>query len=128
MHASRVKLVVLAIVGLFLSSGYGQEAPKRIYLSQDQSQSAAVGLSSRDMIKAISEKCSNVVITNDRSRANYVLETAYAWCCTPRGESRGYKFTLFNENGDAFYSTQTHTLANAVKDICEAINSKRPKK
>jgi hypothetical protein len=69
----------------------------------------------------MNSKCTGVSLTDTQEKADYRLEAGYAWCCTPRGESRGYEFTLFNRKGDAVFSTKTRTLANAIKDVCSAI-------
>jgi hypothetical protein len=121
-------LLLLAFITCDCALAVAEEAAKRLYLSEKDSSSSATRLSSMDMIKAVNENCSNVVITNDRGKADYVLETGSAWCCTPRGESRGYKFTLFNKDGDAMYATKTHTLGSAVKDVCNAMNAGKPKR
>jgi hypothetical protein len=120
---ARAVLKTLVITAFVTSISLGQEAPKRVFLTAGDLPSGAVGLSTTDVIKAVNQKCVNVTITNDKAKADYVLETAYAWCCTPRGESRGYKFALFNKDGDAIFSTKTHTLTNAVRDVCNAINA-----
>lgn len=84
-------------------------------------------MASTDLLKEISTKCQGVVLTDNVDRADYRLEADRAWCCTPNGQSRGYKFALFNKEGDAVFSTKTHTLRNAVKDICGAIERNKAK-
>lgn len=99
----------------------------RIWISDKDVNSVKGQISSVDLLKELSEKCTAVVLTDTQEKADYRLEAGYAWCCTPRGESRGYKFALFNKDGDAVFSTKTHTLANAVKDVCNAIGRKKEK-
>lgn len=96
-------------------------SPIRIWISDKQVASAHGSVSSSDILKELNEKCTNVVLTDDVTRADYRLEAGFAWCCTQHGESRGYKFAVFNKDGDAVFSTKTHTLANAVKDVCNSI-------
>jgi hypothetical protein len=97
------------------------KATVRIWVSDKETASVHGGFSSVDLLKEISAKCVGVVLTDNRDRADYRLETGRAWCCTPNGQSRGYKFALFSKDGDAVFSTQTHELKNAVKDMCVAI-------
>jgi hypothetical protein len=93
----------------------------RIWVSEKETGSVHGGLSSVDLLKEMNAKCVGVVLTDDRDKADYRLEAGRAWCCTPHGESRGYKFALFSKDGDAVFSTQTRELKNAVKDMCVAI-------
>jgi hypothetical protein len=96
-------------------------ATVRIWVSEKEAGSVQGGLPSGDLLKEIGARCVGVALTDNRDRADYRLEADRAWCCTPRGESRGYKFALFNKDGDAVFSTNTHELKNAVKDMCSAI-------
>jgi hypothetical protein len=93
----------------------------RIWVSGKQSESIHGSVSSADLLKEINAKCSGVFLTDDPTKADFRLEAGRASCCTKKGESKGYKFALFNKNGDAIYSTQTKELKNAVKDMCKAI-------
>ena len=68
-----------------------------------------------DLLKNLGDKCPNVSLVLDSTRSDYMLEAAW-WA----GE---YKFTLFKKGGEAVYSTSTHMLSNAVKDVCHYINS-----
>ena len=97
----------------------------RIWVSDKEVNGVKGQISSVDLLKELSQKCTGVVLTDAQEKADYRLEAGYAWCCTPRGESRGYKFALFNKDGDAVFSTKTHTLANAVKDACNAIGRRK---
>lgn len=99
----------------------------RIWVSDKEVKSVQGGISSVDLLKEISARCTGVALTDTQEKADYRLEAGYAWCCTPHGESRGYKFALFNKDGDAIFSTKTHTLANAVKDVCKAIGHAKEK-
>jgi len=102
-------------------------ATVRIWVMPKEVKSVQGEFSSAALLKELGTRCVGVTLTDTEQRADYRLEAGHAWCCTPRGESRGYVFTLFNRDGDAIYSTKTHALANAVKDICNAIGHEKPK-
>lgn len=93
----------------------------RIWVAEKNVKSVQGEISSVDLLKELNAKCAGVVLTDSEEKADYRLEAGYAWCCTPQGQPRGYKFALFNKDGDAVFSIKTHALANAVKDICKAI-------
>lgn len=93
----------------------------RVWVSGKTSESIHGAVSSADLLKEINAKCSGVFLTDDPTKADFRLEAVRASCCTKKGESKGYKFALFNKNGDAIFSTQTKELKNAVKDMCKAI-------
>jgi hypothetical protein len=105
----------------FTPAPLSNEPTLRIWVSEKETGSVHGAFSSVDLLKEMSAKCVAVVLTDDRDKADYRLEAGRAWCCTPHGESRGYKFALFNKDGDAVFSTQTRELKNAVKDMCVAI-------
>jgi hypothetical protein len=122
---------VLALVSCLAGQTASPElAPPmvRLWVSEKQVKSMQGSVPSSDLIKELNAKCVAVVLTDSEEKADYRLEAGRAWCCTPRGESRGYKFALFNKDGDAISSTKTHTLANAVKDTCGAIGRAKSKK
>jgi len=125
-----------AVMVLALSALSAQDAPSnpqvqptsiRIWLEPKESKSLHGDMSSESLLREMNKECVNVIITDNEERADYRLEASHAWCCTPRGEPRGYEFTLFNRDGDAIGSTKTHTFGNAVKDICKLIGRERPK-
>ncbi len=118
----------LLALGACIGVAYGQTGP----VGQPATPTNSIvrvwvhgGISSVDLLKELNAKCAGVALTDAEDKADYRLEAKYAWCCTPQGQSRGYKFTLFNKDGDAVFATKTHTLANAVKDVCRAIGRER---
>lgn len=126
------------LLALSFSSVLGQSAPSdptlppttttiRIWISEKEVASVHGGFPSADLLNELNKKCVGVVLTDNQAKADYRLEAGRAWCCTPSGESRGYNFTLFSKDGDAIYSTKTHTLKNAAKDLCNAISRTRTK-
>lgn len=70
-----------------------------------------------DVLKNLGDKCPNVSLVLDSTKSDYMLEAGW-WA----GE---YKFTLFKKGGEAVYSTSTHMLSNAVKDVCHYVNSQK---
>jgi hypothetical protein len=122
-------LLAMFSVGQALPSQSGETPPTvRVWVEDKQVKSTQGSIPSGDLMKELNGRCVGVVLTDTQEKADYRLEAGYAWCCTPRGESRGYKFTLFNKDGDAISSTKTHTLGNAVKDICAAVGRAKAKK
>jgi hypothetical protein len=120
--AAALGLLASCLLGQDTSSHSNQTISSvRLWISDKQVKSVQGSIPSGDLMKELNAKCDEVVLTDNEEKADYRLEAGYAWCCTPRGESRGYKFALFNKDGDAISSTKTHTLGNAVKDICVAI-------
>jgi hypothetical protein len=72
-------------------------------------------VSTAEVGKELDHHCPVVVITEDAQKANYQLE---AWDSGGGPGSKPYKFTLFNNNGDRVFSTETRGLAGAVKNVC----------
>jgi hypothetical protein len=93
-----------------------QEQPVKLVLSQSST------VPSAGIIENLKSKCPNVTITLDSSKALYTLE---AGATRYEGTINGYKFTLFNRDGDAVYGTSTVKLANAVKDVCNFIKTQK---
>jgi hypothetical protein len=122
-------LLAVFAVGQAPSPQPGATPPTlRLWVEDKQVKSTHGSIPSSDLMKELNTRCVGVVLTDIEEKADYRLEAGYAWCCTPRGESRGYKFSLFNKDGDAISSTKTHTLGNAVKDICAAIGRAKGKR
>jgi hypothetical protein len=93
-----------------------QDHPVKIVLSQSST------VPSAGIIENLKSKCPNVTITLDASKALYTME---AGATRYEGTINGYKFTLFNGNGDAVYGTSTLKLSNAVKDVCNFIKTQK---
>uniref|UniRef100_E6QIF0 Uncharacterized protein n=1 Tax=mine drainage metagenome TaxID=410659 RepID=E6QIF0_9ZZZZ len=70
------------------------------------------------MGKGLDHYCPTVIITDDAPKADYQLE---AWDTGAGPGRKPYKFTLFR-NGDRVFSTETRSLAGAVKDVCGFIS------
>jgi hypothetical protein len=76
-----------------------------------------------EIIKSFRERCPSLVVTGDKSKANYVVLLDHEG-----GKSmilRDNKVVVFNSEGDVIYSGSTRSLGNAVKDACSAIEEVR---
>jgi hypothetical protein len=77
-----------------------------------------------EIIKTFGERCSQVVINNQRDKADYVVVLEHEG-----GKSilaHDNKVAVFNGDGDAIVSHSTRSLGNSVKDACEAITKDWP--
>jgi len=76
-----------------------------------------------EIIKTFNERCPQVIVTIDRTRADYVVmldhEGGKSWF------SHKNKVALANHDGDVIFSHSTMSLGNAVKDVCEAIQGQK---
>jgi hypothetical protein len=109
-----MKKIVLGLFMLLLTgagTAKAQTKPLKLFLSP------ASTVASADIVKNLGNKCSNVSITLDSKKSDFMLE---AW-----GWSGHYKFTVFKHGGDAVFSTSTVMLSNAVKDVCHYVSSQK---
>jgi hypothetical protein len=72
-----------------------------------------------EIIKTFGQRCQSVVVTMDKSKADYVV-------LFDREGGKGIvlkhdKIAVFKKDGDALYSGSTRSVGNAVQDSCEAI-------
>jgi hypothetical protein len=130
-----VLLLALSLVMVeFLSA---QELPKpRLFIEEstswemsgsagagDGSGGGAIGGGARgqtaELIKTFRKRCPELIITNRRDRADYILTFDHEggkqiW-------EKDNKFALFNKEGDAVESGSARSLGSAVKSACEAL-------
>lgn len=99
---------LMVLVGVCAMAVTTEAKPLRIFLSPSST------ISSADIVRDLSSKCSNVSLTVDSRSSDYMLE-ATRW-------PDHYKFTLFRRGGDAVFSTSTHLMSNSVKDVCRYVN------
>jgi hypothetical protein len=66
------------------------------------------------------KKCVDVTLTMNAEKADFLLQAI----ATPRSR-KNYELALFNKKGDVLFHSGTVTLGAAVKDICQAIRSKK---
>jgi len=77
-----------------------------------------------EIIKTFGERCSQVVVNDQRDKADYVVVLDHEG-----GKSilaHDNKVAVFNSDGDAIVSHSTRSLGNSVKDACEAITKDWP--
>jgi hypothetical protein len=72
-----------------------------------------------EIIKTFGQRCQSVVVTMDRSKADYVV-------LFDREGGKGIllkhdKIAVFKKDGGSLYSGSTRSVGNAVQDSCEAI-------
>ncbi len=72
-----------------------------------------------EIIKTFNQRCPNVIITNRKEKADYVVILDHEG---GKGLGRDNKIVVFNNSsGDAIFSRSTRVLGNAVKDACPVI-------
>ncbi len=71
-------------------------------------------VSTSEVGKELDRHCPNVVVSEDLQHADYTLE---AWDTGAGAGRKPYKFTLFKTQ-DRVFSTETRSLAGALKDVC----------
>ena len=74
-----------------------------------------------EVMKMFSQKCSGVVITSNKDKADYVVRLDHEGINPTTPFVHGNKVAVFNRNEDLIHSDSTRTLANAVKGACSAI-------
>ena len=104
--------VLLLLLGMVGSTTLRADPPQIKFVM-----SPASTVPKADLLKHLGDKCPNVSLVLDSTKSDYMLEAGW-WA----GE---YKFTLFKKGGDAVYSTSTHMLSNAVKDVCHYVNAQK---
>jgi len=67
------------------------------------------------IVKHLGEKCPNVTLTTNREQSDYMLHAG--------GWSGDYRFMVIAKGGHMIYATETAMLSNAVKDVCNFLNS-----
>lgn len=72
-----------------------------------------------EIIKTVNQRCPEIVVTNNKERANYALLLDHEG---GKGALRHKnKVAVFNRDGDAIFSDSTLSLGGAVQSACEAI-------
>ena len=102
------------LLPLFLSASVFADEVVRVALTPSST------ISSGEILKSMEKKCSNVTLTMNAEKADFLLEAI----ATPQSR-KNFELSLFTKEGDVLSHTGTITLGAAVKDICEAIRSKK---
>jgi hypothetical protein len=74
-----------------------------------------------EVIHDFAKQCPNVMVTNDREKASYVVLFDRDANAAIRN-----KIAVFKRDGDLVFSGKTHAVANAVKDACAALTKQQP--
>jgi hypothetical protein len=76
-----------------------------------------------EVIKTLNQKCSEITVTNNLERADFVLTLDHEG---GKGLlAHRNKIAVFNKDGDDIFSNSTRELGNSVKDACAAMLSAR---
>ena len=76
-----------------------------------------------EIIKTFKERCPEMTITIDRSKADFVVLLDHEG---GKGLARkDNKIAVFDSEGDLLHSGSARSLGNAVKDGCESIRERR---
>lgn len=78
-----------------------------------------------EVMRNFMKHCPEVVITNNRDRAEYVVRVEHEGANPGTLFERGNKVAIFDKDEDLIYATSTHFLSSAVKDACKVLVSRR---
>jgi hypothetical protein len=71
-----------------------------------------------EVMKTLGHSCPGIVVTNDKSRANYVVtferEAHKIW-------RKDNKIAVFNSSGDMVFSSSTRVLGNDIRSFCSHV-------
>lgn len=131
--------IAITIATLICALGaFAQEKP-RIYISDSNSWEMGGGFGTVDgtggggagggarpqtveIIKTFSQRCPGVIITNNKSKADYIVLLDHEG--GKNSIQRDNKIAVFRKDGDMVFTNSTRSLGNAVKDACQVIAGK----
>ena len=98
-----------------------QQSTKRIFLSPKSN------ISTAEIADGFAKSCPNVVLTENESKADYVLEAAETVSADEGTTSRHWHLTLMNRDGDVLMTTHpekhfTHRYKHHFESVCAFIN------
>jgi len=108
----------LLAVLLFFSATllFAQQAQKRIFISTKSN------ITTAEIADGFSKYCPNVVLTQNESKADYMLEAAETMSADEGTTYRHWHFTLMNSGGDVLMTTHPeHHFTNRFKHHFEAV-------
>ncbi|MGA8869504.1 MAG: hypothetical protein WB460_00070 [Candidatus Acidiferrales bacterium] len=111
-------LAAICLLGGLLSA---QQSTKRIFLSPKSN------ISTAEIADGFAKSCPNVVLTENESKADYVLEAAETVSADEGTTSRHWHLTLMNRDGDVLMTTHpekhfTHRYKHHFESVCAFIN------
>jgi hypothetical protein len=113
-----------ALTGFLLTvalSAAPQENTKRIFLSPKST------ITTSEVAEGFSKYCPNVALTQNESKADYVLEAAETTSASEGTTYRHWHFALMNSEGDVLMTTHpeahfTHKFKHHFEAVCKFIN------
>ena len=122
-----MKYLTLVFIAAIAATAADNKQP-RVFVTDSESWQVAAGKNvaaggarpqTAEIMKTFGESCHEVVVTNMREKADYVVTLDHEG-------GKGYlrkdnKVAVFNHDGDMIYSGSTRSLGNAVRDACKAI-------
>ena len=98
-----------------------QQAQKRIFVSPKSN------ITTAEIADGFSKYCPNVVLTQNETKADYVLEAAETMSADEGTTSRHWHFTLMNRDGDVLMTTHperhlTKRFKHHFEEVCKFIN------
>ena len=116
---------VLAILTLFLSVGVFAQAPVTKYVLL----SPKSNLDTASISERFAKSCPNVVVTENESKADYVLEASNRMTYSDGDSYSHWHFTLLSKDGDVLMTTHPevhfgHKFKHHFDSVCKYINAK----
>lgn len=118
----RVILVIIAVSMPVLVLGQAL-ATKRVILSPKSN------LDTASVSEGFAKYCPNVVVTENASKADYLLEASSKTTYSDGDSSSHWHFTLLNKDGDVLMTTHpeahfTRRFKHHFESVCKYINAK----
>jgi hypothetical protein len=77
-----------------------------------------------DIQRGFDKSCPGVSLTLDKDKADFVLSAVMNPRLIDGTEYKGKSgYALFNKDGDLVFTTRTRHQKNAIKDVCQFIQS-----
>jgi hypothetical protein len=102
-------VLLLAVTAPLASAQYARR-PLRLVLDR-RSTVDPVGI-----VKNLGQRCPNITLTTNARESDYMLMAG--------GWSGSYRFLIVAKGGEQIFATQTVLLSNAVKDVCNFLNTR----
>ena len=120
----RVRVCFLLLVCVSLSALAQAPATKYIVLSPKSN------LDTATIAEGFAKSCPNVVVTENQSKADYVLEASNRETYSEGNSHSRWHFTLMSVDGDVLITTHpeahfTHRFKHHFESVCKYINSKQ---
>lgn len=116
------------LVGFLLCGmAWARGKPRIFVATADPSSSSAVTVSSYfgpshgEQVRTLGQACSGIVITEDASKADFVLRWESKTWQQTSWKGHQQEFTLYSREKDVLATGATHNIKNAAKDICKLI-------